>query len=422
MQAKNLSSHRAWLWLHRLTDRCLRFTSVLWARFQEDLLNVRAMALTYTTLVSLVPFLAVTFSVLKAFGIQDQLEPLLVQGLQPLGAEGDEIRRRLIEFVDHLPVGVLGAVGAVGLFYTTISLIGRIEEALDCIWRVRRARTWGEQFRDYLGVLLVGPLVVSAAFALIASAQSHALVADIIAIEPLGFFVVLLTRVTPFILLWAIFTFIYKFLPNTYVRLTSALVGGGVGAALWLLGGTAFAALVAGSASYPAIYSSFAILILFFIWLYIAWLIVLVGAEVAHLHQYPTISREVVFEAPGYRLREWQGLQLLVEIARRYFAGQPTSPPVELATHLRIPLSTVEELVDAFVQHGLLLRATEPEGIALTRSPEEVSALEIFDILRGPQSPADLAPSESAVSQLIDRRERAIQEVMEGATLKSLAA
>lgn len=405
-------------WLHRLTDRCLRFTSVLWARFQEDLLNLRAMALTYTTLVSLVPFLAVTFSVLKAFGIQHQLEPLLVQGLQPLGAEGDEIRRRLIEFVDHLPVGVLGAVGAVGLFYTTISLIGRIEEALDCIWRVRRARTWGERFRDYLGVLLVGPLVVSAAFALIASAQSHALVVDIIAIEPLGFFVVLLTRVTPFILLWATFTFIYKVLPNTYVRLASALVGGGVAAVLWLSGGTGFAALVAGSASYPAIYSSFAILILFFIWLYIGWLIVLVGAEVAHLHQYPTI----VFETPSYRLREWQGLQLLVEIARRYFARQPTSDPAELATHLRMPLSTVEELVEAFVQHGLLLRAAEPEGIALTRSPEEVSAVEILDILRGPQPRSDLDPSESAVAELIHRRDRAIQQVMEEDTLKSLAA
>jgi len=153
------------------------------------------------------------------------------------------------------------------------------------------------------------------------------------------------------------------------VRLASALVGGVVAAILWLLGGTGFAALVAGSASYPAIYSSFAILILFFIWLYIGWLIVLVGAEVAHLHQYPTTSRESVLETPSYRLREWQGLQLLVEIARRYFAGQPTSHPAELATHLRMPLSTVEELVDEFVQHGLLLRAAEPEGIALAPVP-----------------------------------------------------
>jgi DNA-binding IscR family transcriptional regulator len=149
---------------------------------------------------------------------------------------------------------------------------------------------------------------------------------------------------------------------------------------------------------------------------------VLVGAEVAHLNQYTAISRESVLETPSYRLREWQGLQLLVEIARRYFAGQPISHPAELATHLRMPLSTVEELVDAFVQHGLLLRAAEPEGIALTRSPEEVSALEILDILRGPEPPVDLDPSESAVVELIHRRERAIQQVMEGATLKSLAA
>jgi DNA-binding IscR family transcriptional regulator len=77
-------------------------------------------------------------------------------------------------------------------------------------------------------------------------------------------------------------------------------------------------------------------------------------------------------------------------------------------------LSTVEELVDAFVQHGLLLRAAEPEGIALTRSPEEVSAVEILDVLCGPEPPVDPDPSESAVSELIERRERAIQQVMEG--------
>src|SRR5262245_30977822 len=256
-------------------------------KFQDDLLSLRATSLTYSTLLSLVPFLAVAFSVLKAFGVQNQLEPALGGMLAPLGSEAIEITRRVIAFVDNQQVGVLGAVGVAGLFYTVVSLIGKIEDALNNIWRVRRPRSLGRQFSDYLSVVLVGPVVVFTALALTASAHSHWMVQRILEFKPLGVVVPLVTRVTPFVLLCAVFTFLYQFVPHTRVRLSSALVGGIVAGLLWQGAGAGFAAFVASSASYAAVYSSFAVLVLFLIWLNVEWLIVLVGAEVAYFHQHP---------------------------------------------------------------------------------------------------------------------------------------
>ncbi len=154
----------------------LRLIFVAAWEFKESVLSIRATSLVYTTLLSLVPFLAVTFSVLKAFGIHQEIEPLLGHALEPLGEKGQEITESIIGFVDNLKVGVLGAVGVAGLFYTTYSLIAKIEEALNSVWRVQNGRPLARQFTDYLSVLLVGPVFVFTAFGLTASAQSHWLV------------------------------------------------------------------------------------------------------------------------------------------------------------------------------------------------------------------------------------------------------
>ena len=115
--------------------KALRLVVVAVSDFRDGALRIRATSLVSTTLLSLVPFLAVTFSVLKAFGVHQQIEPVLDQALEPLGQKGEEITTRVIEFVNDLQVGALGAVGVAGLFYTTFSLIDKIEEALNHIWR-----------------------------------------------------------------------------------------------------------------------------------------------------------------------------------------------------------------------------------------------------------------------------------------------
>lgn len=271
----------------RIGVSALRLLGAVAWESRHRLLDARAASLVYTTLLSVVPFLAVTVSVLKAFGVHQQIEPLLSQAPEPLGPSGREITSRVVGFVNNLKVVVLGIVGVAGLFYTTYSLIDKIEQTFNAIWNVRRGRSWIRKFTDYLSVVLVGPVLIVTSFGLLASIQSHALVQWILELQPLGFVFVWIAEYLPFMILWGAFTFFYMFIPYTDVRVLSACVGGATASILWGLAGEGFAAFVAGSSKYGAIYSGFAIMVLFLLWLYVGWLIMLIGAQVAYFHQCP---------------------------------------------------------------------------------------------------------------------------------------
>ena len=421
------------LWVNDLEARplhqqvgihALRLTIAVGSEFRHRLLDARAASLVYTTLLSLVPFLAVMFSVLKAFGVHEQIEPVLGQALQPLGEKGEELTAQIIGFVSNLKVGVLGAVGVAALFFTTYSLIDKIEEALNTIWQVRQGRPLARKFTDYLSVVLVGPVLVFTAFALIASAQSHWLVQFILGIQPVGELVGWGAKFTPFLLLCGIFTFCYKFVPNTSVRLTSALVGGITTAVLWNAAGAAFSSFVAASTRYSAIYSSFAILILFFLWLYVCWVIVLIGSQVAFFHQHPSAYQaHRLWRRGSQASREWLSLTLLLHVTRRYLRGEPPYRPVALASDVGAPLPVVEELLEEFVRCSILGRIAQPEGISLVKPPEMVLMTDVMGVLRC-EDVIGLQPSSQAkdpVATLLRRRDQAVARAFAGITLRTFA-
>ncbi len=402
----------------------LRLIVVAISDFRDGVLSIRATSLVSTTLLSLVPFLAVTFSVLKAFGVHQQFEPLLVQGLEPLGEKGSEIAGHIVEFVNNLKVGALGTVGLVGLFYTTFSLIDKIEEALNSIWRVRDARPLARKFTDYLSVVLVGPVLVFTAVATIASAQSHWLVQTILRVEPVGMAVLWMTAFMPFVLICLGFTFLYKFVPHTQVNISSALVGGVTGGVLWKIVGMLFASFVAGATRYSAIYSSFAILILFLLWLYIGWLIVLAGAQVAYYHQHPTAYlTRLRWKQHTAAFQEHLALTMLVHVTRQYMAGASPCQTPQLAATLGVPLSALETLVENFVNHGLLYRTAEPKGLTLGRPPERITVLEVLQVVaQKDATPADVGQEGTdPIRALLRQRDQAVREALAGATLAMLA-
>src|SRR5437667_7736027 len=237
-----------------------------------------------------------------------------------------------MKVVGNIQVGILGAAGVAMLFYTVVTLVAKIEDALNQIWRLPHSRTWGQRITAYLSVILVGPVMVFTALTLTASAQSYWLVDRLFALGLVSYLFTLATAVMPFILLCATFTFLYKFIPYTKVRFSSALVGGAAAGILWQLVGTAFAAFVANSARYAAVYSSFAILIIFLIWLYTGWLIFLIGAEVTYCHQHPSaFVREAMTGGRGYRFEEWLFLSVLLEITRSHFSDERPWEQTELA-------------------------------------------------------------------------------------------
>jgi len=425
---------RTWAWLHRdlwisapagrgrrLGAGLVRIVLVVLRAARDPLLSMEAMGLVYSTLLSLVPFLAVAFSVLKAFGAHYRMEPLLTRMLEPLGPAGSQVTERVIGFVSNMNVGVLGALGLATLFYTVVSLVQKIEEALNRIWRVRRSRSLVRRFSDYLSFLLVGPVLIFAAFTIIASIQSHRLVGRLLALTAVaGPALAVIGHITPLVLLAAAFTFLYRFMPYTHVTLEAAMVGGVTGAVLWHLAGLAFTALVAGSTAYAGIYSSFAVLMLSLIWLQIAWLVVLIGGHVAHVHQHP-VAYLVEQSRPGLSVRERAGLSALVEVARRHLRGLPPCRTDQLGRALQVPLSLLDEVVDDLVARGILARSAEPRGIVLARAPEQVRVVDVLDITRDEPLASGIGRADEGVERLLAVRDRAVDDAIGHVTLRTLA-
>jgi membrane protein len=411
--------------IQRAGMQTLRLAIAVALEFRPRLLDARAAGLVFTTLLSLVPLLAVMFSVLKAFDVHHQIEPLLAQTLEPLGPNSIEITARIIDFVDHLKIGVLGIVGVAGLFYTTYSLIDKIEQALNAIWMVRQGRTWGRKFADYLSVVLVGPLLVVTAFGVLASLQSNAVVQHVMEIEPFGSLLLWVAELVPFLMLCGVFTFFYKFIPYTQVRIGSALVGGISAAILWGIAGEAFAKFVTASAKYSAIYSSFAVLILFLLWLYAGWLIVLIGAQFSFFHQHPTayLSRQL-WQQGTPAFRERLALNVLLVLACGYLKGDPPLRQSDLAVTLSLPDALMAEQLDRLVEAGVIGIVKEPEGVTLIKPPELISVKEILDAVRDGSPSGIRVPLDpnDPLERVLRYRDEAVQRALAGQTLRSLAA
>jgi len=337
-------------------------------KFADGQLNRQASSLAYTTLLSLVPLLAVTFSVLKGFGVQNQLESLLIHFLEPLGAAGaeagdrifnSEAGDRIFNFVENLRVGVLGSLGIALLFYTVLSLLQKVEEAFNEIWQVSHVRGFSRRFSEYLSVILVGPVLIFAGLGIAASALHQEWVQRLVNIEPFGIVVLWLGQVMPYLLICMAFAFMYAFLTNTRVRLASALAGGIFAGILWYATGLIFAKFVANSSSYSAIYSGFAAAVLFVIWVNAGWLIILVGAQVACYWQHPHRLRPPS-SGPSGGDRNALALAIMVLIGRAHYRRDPPWTFNRLAAQSGVSsLKTVAAVVSALQRKGLIVASSE---------------------------------------------------------------
>jgi membrane protein len=406
--------------------RTLRLLFVLVRELSSGQLNLRAMSLVYTTLLSLVPLIAVSFSVLKAFGVHNQVEPLLFNLVEPLGDKGQELVVTILSFVENMKVGVLGAVGLALLLYTVVSLIQKIEIAFNYVWRTKATRSLSRRFSDYLSVIMVGPVLVFSAIGLTASVMNSSVVQSLIAIEPFGSLVVLLSKLMPFVLIILAFTFVYMFVPNIKVRFRAALVGALAGGILWQTTGIIFAAFASSSTNYAAIYSGFAILILFMIWLYLSWLILLVGAQVAYYYQHPEhvrLSNQRLPMSPTFRER--LGLLVMYWIAHHFEQGGKPWTLEGLSQQLHVPGDNLDEVLSLFEQQGLLLEsASETPEYLLANDPEKLTIVRLLAVLREPspeqQDNEGRCLSLLAVDALTQQLNDAVVKSLDGMTLKQL--
>lgn len=405
----------------------VRMVYVLIRDMFDGQLTLRAMSLVFTTFLSLVPLLAVSFSVLKAFGVHNHVEPALLRFLEPLGEKGAEITNNMIGFVDNIRVGLLGSVGIALLFYTVISLIQKVEAAFNYAWRVERTRSWSKRFSSYLSVIMVGPVLVFAAIGITASLMSSSIVQTIVAIEPFGSLFRLAGLLAPFLLIIAAFTFFYVFIPNTRVELGAALTGGLLAGVLWNITGKLFATFVVQSAKYTAIYSGFAIIFFFMIWVYLSWLIMLVGASVAFYRQHPQyVIAERHATDLSIRIQERLSLLIMALVGQHFYQARPAWSVDTLSQRLNVSAEAISHLVGTLEQGGLLSATEgEPPQYLPARPLEETSVQHVLDVVRsaneGFRLHVEPLASIDEVNKVIDDIDAAVHTLLEGKTLKDLA-
>jgi membrane protein len=359
-----------------------RFVYALVRDLLEGQLTLRAMSLVYTTLLSVVPLLAFSFAVLKGFGVHRELEPRLYEFLYPLGEQGAQITKQVIDFVDNVKGGALGGVGLSLLIFTVISMVQKIEDALNFVWMVQRSRSLARRFSDYLSVILVGPILMVTAFGLMATVSSSEIVATLSEIGPIGTVIAQLGRLVPFAIVVLVFTFLYKFLPNTRVNLFPAFMGAVAGGAFWAVSGALFAEFVVGSTRYAAIYSGFAIGLIALIWLYVSWLVLLLGAQISFYVQNPRAlhsgrSRLQLTVAQTEEL----ALSLMYRVGRAFRAGTRIDHE-RLARELSVPARALGDVVERLEKAHLLVVA-ENGGLLPARDMGCIELEEILDAVRG---------------------------------------
>jgi len=302
-----------------------------------------------------VPLLALGFSLLKGLGVHNSLQPVLERFLAPLGPQGAQLSQNIISFVENIKVGVLGSVGVVLLLYTVLTMIQKVEDSFNFIWRVEARRKLGQRISEYLSVLLIGPLAIVLALGMTASLLNSELVARLSQVEPLGLIFFVVGRLIPYVVIVGLFTFLYAFVPNTRVGLRAAFGGGLLAGILWQTASLGFASFVANSPNYNAIYSGFAIVILLLIWLYVGWLILLIGAQLSYYLQNPErLAPTRIAPQMWGRATELLGLQIVGLVGRRFIAGEPPLTIDELQRELAVVPDHVERVVEVLLHHGVL--------------------------------------------------------------------
>src|SRR5512133_3827601 len=292
------------------TLAAFRTAHQLAASFSQHQGPLRAAALTFYTLLSLVPLLAIAFSVLKGLGVQNSLEPVLRQ----VAGDSQEAVSLIVGYVNNTNVKSLGVIGLVFLFVTAVSLLESIEESFNAICGVSENRSPQRRFSDYLSVIIVGPVMLLAATSITSGLQSKWLVRWIIERVYFGDKILLLFQMLPYVSIWITTIFLYMFIPNTKIRLASAILGGILAGTAWQITQWGYFHFQVGVANYNAIYGTLAALPVFLVWIYTSWLIVLFGLEVVCAHQHRSFSLSGVLPTFwGRAAREELALALLVQ-------------------------------------------------------------------------------------------------------------
>lgn len=402
--------------------RLARSSAVVFMNFMEHRCLLRASALSFTTILSMVPLFALAFAVLKGLGVQNTLEPII---LEHLTAGSGELVGRIISYINNTKMASLGAIGLAALVITVISLLGSIEDAFNEIWGVDENRSPYRRFSDYLSVVVSGPLLLLAATSMTTSLQSQSLVQWLISTAYFGDLVLFLFRIVPYFSVSLAFVCLYLFIPNTRVKIRSAMVGGIMAGIAWETAQWGYIHFQVGVAKYNAVYGTLAALPVFMVWIYTSWIIVLFGAVVVAAHQNRIALRpDTRLGGLSWAARESTSLAILLTVAGSFVRGERPRTLERIAGERHLPVSITRSLLANLVKGGYLVVAEGGRGYYPARDPENIDMAELLAGLKlqgvaCPVSESD--PVARIALEMIARMEEGGRGALRGLTLRDLA-
>ena len=411
-----------------LLIRIIRLIYASAREFTKNDLNLRSMGLVYITIISLIPFLAVSFSVLKGFGVHNQLEPTLLNILKPLGEKGQQIATQIIEFVSNVNVKVLGGVGFGLLFYTVISLIKRLEDSLNLIWKVKSGRSFMRRISDYLSITLIGPVFFFIAIGLTATASSNTLIQKILSVEPLGFIFVYISKILPLFIVFFIFTFTYKLIPNTKVNITSAMLGAFIAVILWQAINLLFKLGIIISTNTTLIYSSFAVIIIFLLWLYLNYIVLLIGAQLSYCHQninFLNITKSA-FKLSN-RLKEKLSLRIMQLISQNFYNSKENLNLEKLTDRIGLHQDDIFESLNNLLESKIITETNEePTSYLPAKDLEKITVKDVLKSVRSNSANENFIETnyltEPVVNDIMNKIDSSIDSAVKEMNFKDLVS
>ena len=364
-------------------------------------LNLHAMGLVYATLLALIPLVAFSFSILKAFGAHRELEPLIYEFFAPMGASAADLTRRVMDFADKVRSGLVGTLGLALLLWTLIGTMKKVEDSFNFVWRVEQPRSFARRFAEYLGLLVIGPVLVAAvvgATQLAGSSRSLRLLSSLPLLDNLWNLTLL---VTPYLVVSALFSALYLYIPNTRVAPRSAVIGGIGAGVLWAAVGKIFTTFVLASARLTMIFAGFAIVVAALVWTYLGWLILLLGAQLSFYVQNPNYLRLGLTQLRLSNVEtERLSLAIMYLVGEAHERGGTRWNSSTLAARLGLPGIAVTRIAEALASERLLVSA-ENDDLLPGRSLGQITLLEILEVARNHAGPH--VPHSAAEVPAVDR-------------------
>ncbi len=332
----------------------LRLIGIAGWRFYQDQCLVRASALAYTSLLSIVPLLAVMFSVLKGLGAQGRLEGVLLSRLS-LGQETIDL---IIGYIDKTNFATLGAFGAAALILTVISVLGNVEASFNLIWRVAQERTLWRKVTDYVGVVMLTPFLLLAATTITSAGQAQGLIQWVLYNGYLGGVAVRVLQLSPIAINAAGIAVLYSVMPNRRPVWGPLIIGALFAGFAWYIAQIGYVSLQVGVARNNAIYGALAQLPVTLVWLYVSWAVVLAGAELAAVLEFG----EDAIQVPGAEREEAVSLELLIRAADAFAAGAGGIELALIARALRTDLGIIQDAAKPLIARGWLVPVDDQPG------------------------------------------------------------